>query len=127
MAYKSIFLWLLLQTVKNSIMTYNNALVSGLLGEQFKLGMMVPQRSEESLKISKGIPVSLPVTILETQYNTEERGSIYIVVEPKKMIIHQRLIPDQNCGADKPPSKITEEVMAVDTEKEENKRRRKDI
>ena len=31
-------------------MTYKNALVSGLLGEQLKLEMMVPQRSKEAPK-----------------------------------------------------------------------------
>ena len=37
-----IFSWTFLQTIKSSVMTKNNVLVSGLLGEQFRLDMMVP-------------------------------------------------------------------------------------
>ena len=55
----------LLQTIKASIITYNDALTSGLLGEQSKLEMMIPQRSKEPPKTSEGLPVSLPVTIPE--------------------------------------------------------------
>ena len=36
-------------------MTENNALVSGILGEQFRLEMMVPQRAKEEPKISEGL------------------------------------------------------------------------
>ena len=60
-----------LQTIKASIMTNNNALVSVILADQFNLDMMVPQRTKQAPKASEGIPVSLPVTILETQNNTK--------------------------------------------------------
>ena len=57
--------------MKASIMTDNNALVSGLLGEQFRLEMMVPQRYKESPKTSEGLPVSLSVSIQGKQENTK--------------------------------------------------------
>ena len=47
-ACNTIFSWPFLHTIKDSIITKNNALVSGLLGEQFRLEMMVPQRSKEA-------------------------------------------------------------------------------
>ena len=56
----TIFSWPLLQKIKSSIMTKNNALVRGLLVEQFRLDMMVTQRSKESPKTSEGLPVSFP-------------------------------------------------------------------
>ena len=56
-ACNTIFLWPFLQKIKASIMTENNALVSGLLGEQFRLEMMVPQISKKSPRISEGLPV----------------------------------------------------------------------
>ena len=59
----TIFSWPFLQAIKASIMDKNNALVSGLLGEQFRMEMMVPQRAKESNKTSEGLPVSLPVSI----------------------------------------------------------------
>ena len=46
-------------------MTDNNALVSGLLGEKFRLEMMVPKRAKETPKKSEGLPVSLLVSIQE--------------------------------------------------------------
>ena len=46
-------------------MTKNNALVSGLLGEKFRLEMMVPKRPKETPKTSEGLPVSLLVSIQE--------------------------------------------------------------
>ena len=62
MACKKICSWPLLQTIKASIMTKKNALVSGLLREQFRLDTMVTKRSNESTKTLEEIPVSLPVT-----------------------------------------------------------------
>ena len=59
----TIFSWPLLQTVKSLIITNNNYLVSGLLGEKFRLEMMIPQRDKESTKTSEGLPVSLPVSL----------------------------------------------------------------
>ena len=44
-------------------MTEENFLVSGILGEQFKLDMMVPQRTKEATKKPEGLTVSLAVTI----------------------------------------------------------------
>ena len=62
-----------LQESKYSIMTMNNALISGLQEDQFKLEMMVTQRAKEAPKTSKGLPVSLLVAIPETKKNTEVR------------------------------------------------------
>ena len=50
MACNTIFSWPFLQTIKASIMTENNTLVSGLLEDKFKLDMMVPQRAKEAPK-----------------------------------------------------------------------------
>ena len=61
----TIFSWPLLKTINASIMTKNNALVSGLLGDQFKLKVVVPQRSKEAPKKLEVLPVSLPLTIPE--------------------------------------------------------------
>ena len=44
-------------------MNKNNALVSGILGEPFKLEMMIPQRYKEAPKQSEGIPFLLLVTV----------------------------------------------------------------
>ena len=46
----TIFAWPFLQTIKASIMTENNTLVSGLLEDKFKLDMMVPQRAKDAPK-----------------------------------------------------------------------------
>ena len=46
----TIFLWLFLQKHYDSIITKNNALVIGILGDQFNTYMMVPQISKESPK-----------------------------------------------------------------------------
>ena len=42
-ACNTLFVWSLTKTIKAYIKTKNNALISGLLGEQFKLDMMVPK------------------------------------------------------------------------------------
>ena len=55
-------------------MTENNALVSGLLGEQFSLETMVTQRAKETPKTLEVLPVSFPVAIQATQYNMKDRG-----------------------------------------------------
>ena len=69
-------------------MTNNKALIIELLGEQFRLEMMVPQRAKDSPKTSEGIPVSLPVTIPVTQDNMEVRGIMDSRAELKKAVIH---------------------------------------
>ena len=96
MACNTIFVWPLLQTIKATIMTNNNALVSGILGKQFSLDMMVPQRAKEATKISEGLPVSLPVPIQVKQENTKDRGSRNSRVDLKNTVIHQNQIPGQN-------------------------------
>ena len=58
-------------------MTKNKALVSGLLGEKFKMLMMVPQRSKEEPKKSEVLTVSSTVTIPERENNMEVRGIIW--------------------------------------------------
>ena len=95
-AYSAIFSCPLLQKIKASIMTNVNSLVSGILGYDFRLYMMVPQRSKEAQKTSEGLPVSLPVTFQEKQYNTKDKGSRNSTVELKKTVIHQSHIPCQN-------------------------------
>ena len=95
-ACNTIFPWPLLQTIKASIMTNNNALVIRLLGKQFRLEMMVPQRAKESPKTSEGHPVSLPVAIQEKQDNMEYRGSRNSMVDLKKTVIDKRQIPGQH-------------------------------
>ena len=51
-ARNTIFSCPFLQTIKDSIMIKNNALVSVILGDQFKLEMMVPQIDKEAPKSS---------------------------------------------------------------------------
>ena len=46
-ACNTIFSWPFMQIIKPSFVTDNDALVSGLLGEKYRLGMMVPQISKE--------------------------------------------------------------------------------
>ena len=77
-------------------MTKNNALVSGLLVDQFKIYIMVPKRSKESPKTSELLPVSFPVAIPEIQNNTEDIGRLDRTVELRKTVIHQFQIPDQH-------------------------------
>ena len=75
-ACNTIFSWKFLQTIKASIMTNNDALVSGLLGENFRLEMVVPKRAKESPKTLEGLPVSLPFSIQRNKrkLSTEEVG-----------------------------------------------------
>ena len=58
--------------------------------------MMVPQRSKEAPKKSEGLPVSLPVSVKETQDNMNGRGSRNITLDPKNTVIYQRQIPGQH-------------------------------
>ena len=51
----TIFSWPFLKTIKASIITKKNDLVSGFLGEQLKMEMMVPQRANEVPKTSEGV------------------------------------------------------------------------
>ena len=51
-ACNTTFSWPFLQKIKASIITDKNSLVSGLLGDQFRLEIMVPQRSKEAPKTS---------------------------------------------------------------------------
>ena len=46
-ACNTILLWKFPQAIKASVMTKNNALVSEIMGEKFRLEMMVPQRANE--------------------------------------------------------------------------------
>ena len=65
MAHNTIFSWPLLQTLKASIIIKKNNLVSGLLGEQLNMEMMVNQISREAPKTPEGIPVQSPATVLK--------------------------------------------------------------
>ena len=58
--------------------------------------MIVPQITKQAPKISEELPVFLPVTILETQNNMEDRGRMDSMVKLKKTVIHQCQIPGQN-------------------------------
>ena len=77
-------------------MTDNNSIISGILGDQFKLYMTVPQKSKESPKVSEGLPVSLPVTIQEILDNMKDRVSRDSTVELNNKVIHKRQIPGQH-------------------------------
>ena len=92
----TIFSYPLPQKIKASIMTDNNALVSGLLGEQFRMEMMVTQRSKESPKTLEGLQFLLSVSIQGKQENTKDRSSRNSRVELKRMVIYQNHIPGQN-------------------------------
>ena len=95
-ACNTIFSWTFLHKIMASIMTDNNSLFGGILGEQFSLEVVVPQRSKEAPKISEGLPVPFPVEIQEKQDNTKDRVSRNITVELKKTVIHQHHIPGQH-------------------------------
>ena len=69
--------------------TKNNAFVRGILGDQFRLEMMVPQTAKEAPKISEGLPVSSPVSIQEKEGNIKDQVSRNIKVELKKTVIHK--------------------------------------
>ena len=62
-ACNTIFSWPFLKTSKASIMNEKNALVRGLLGEQFRMDMMVLQIAKEGTETSEVLPVSLPFSI----------------------------------------------------------------
>ena len=74
-ACNTTFSWPFMKTIKTLITTKNNALVSGIMGYQFKLDMMVPQRPKDQPKAPEGIPVSLSFAIPETQ-NITDNGYI---------------------------------------------------
>ena len=76
-------------------MTKKNALVIGILGKQFRMEMMVPQRAKELTKTSEGLPVSLTVSIQRKQENMKYRYIISSRVELKKAVIHPSQIPGQ--------------------------------
>ena len=78
------------------MITENNASVSELLWEQFKMEVMVPQSSKEAPSTSEILSVSLPVAIPETLNNTEVGGIMDSTVELKNAVIHQRQIPGQH-------------------------------
>ena len=96
MARNTIFAWPFLQTIKASIMTENNDLVSRLLEEQFRLEIMFPQRETESPKKSEVIPVSLPASFQGKQENMKVSSSMNSRVELKKTVIHQHHIPSKH-------------------------------
>ena len=75
-ARNTIFSWTFLQTIKDSIISNGNALVIGLLGEQFNMEIMAPQRSMESPRTPEELSVLLQVSIIEKQNNMEDRGSM---------------------------------------------------
>ena len=106
-------------------MTDNYALVNGLLGEQFRLEMMVPQISKEAPKTSEELIVSLKLSIQVKQENMKDRSSSDIRVEMKKTVTHQRQIPGQHWGGGRSLTNIAEEGKTVDMFGEENERIRK--
>ena len=87
-ARNTIFSWPFMQKIKASIMTDNNALVSGLLGEKFRMYTMVPQISKKAHKTSEGLPVSLPLSIQGKQENMKDIISRNSRVELNKTAIH---------------------------------------
>ena len=85
-----------MQIIKAPIMTNNNAFVSGLLGEQFRLEVMVPQRTKEAPKTSEGLLVSFQFSIQGRKENMKDISSRNIRVELTKTLIHQLQIPGQH-------------------------------
>ena len=71
-------------------MAENNALVSGILWEQLKLDIMVPQISKEAPKASEVLPVLLPVKIPDTQNNTEDRSNMESTMELKRYLVQPK-------------------------------------
>ena len=69
-------------------MNENNALVIGLLRQQFRLERMVPEIAKESPKTSEGLPVSLPFSIQGKQDNKKDRSSRNSRTELKKTVIY---------------------------------------
>ena len=107
-------------------MTENNSLVSGILREQFRLEMMVPQISKKEPKTSEGLTVSFPLSIQDKQENMKDRISRNRRVGLKNTVTHQRQIPGQHLGAGRSPIKISEEGETLNTVGEEHQRRRKE-
>ena len=125
-ACNTIFASRFLQAIKASMITKNNDLVSGLLGENFRPKMIVPQIDKEAPKESEGLPVSLTVKIQGKQDNMKDRGIRNITVEQKKTVINRHLIPCQHRSAGRSPSKNIEEGKTMDTDRKENYWRIKD-
>ena len=96
LACNTIFSWPFLQIIESSIMNDNNVLVIGLLGEKFRLEMMVPKISKEAPKTSEGLPVSLSVAIQEKHNHMKDKVINNIRVELKKTVIHKLQIPGQH-------------------------------
>ena len=69
-------------------MNENNALVIGLLRQQFRLERMVPEIAKEAPKTSEGIQVSLPFSIQGKQDNKKDRSSRNSRTELKKTVIY---------------------------------------
>ena len=74
-------------------MIRKNKLVSGTLGEQFKMEMMISQITIEAPKISDEMPISLPVSILEVLNNKDKKGRMDRNMKLKKMVLHQHKLP----------------------------------
>ena len=64
-ACNTIYSWLLLLTIKSSIMTENNASVNEVLEEQLYIENMVPLNSMEASKSSERTPISFPLYVSE--------------------------------------------------------------
>ena len=77
-------------------MNKNNALVSGLMGEQLTMEMMVPKRANEATKTSEELPVSLPVSIQGKKEDMKDISSRKSRVKLKNAVIHQCQIPGQH-------------------------------
>ena len=88
-ACNTIFSWPFMQTIMVSINTKNNAFVRGILGEQFRLEMMVPQTAKEAPKTSEGLLVSSPVSIQEKEDHIKDQVSRNSKVKLKKTVIHK--------------------------------------
>ena len=64
-ACNTIYSWLLLLTIKSSIMTENNDSVNEVLEEQLYIENMVPLNSMEASKSSERTPISFPLYVSE--------------------------------------------------------------
>ena len=68
------------------------------------------------------LPVSIPEGIPDTTNNTYIVSIIEIIVEMKKMVIHQFQIPGQNWGAEMTSSKTKDKIIIEDADKKATER-----
>ena len=86
-ACNTIFSYPFLYAIKGSVLTESNTLVSGMLGETFRLELMIPPRAREAPKTVGGMPTSL----VARGSQKEEKE-----VEVQETVLHKRHMPGQH-------------------------------